>query len=347
MPQWMWWRFVAAALPLALSTHAAAAEPAAPQFALSVVRLPGAERCASTASTALAVERLLGRPAFVAPAGASVSIEGSVAWSESDAAFYARVAISDAKGVLLGTRELTNRDPTCKDLDTALALALALFIDPTAALSSEPAKEPAPAPPPDLRHDALTAPAPVTSAASPSAASPRDHVVVTGALGVTLASGLLPDAAPGGVAKLAASPDDKWFVSLDAALFAEERASARASGAASFSLASATLAVCPTSWRRGRFAVRPCIGFLAGMVAAHGVRDGELSTRHRPLYAPTARLDLSLRFLRNAFFALSPTLVVPTERDSFDAAFDGQVTTIFRPSAIGGTLDLSIGVKAP
>jgi hypothetical protein len=336
----MWWRFVAAALPLALSTHLAAAEPAGPEFALSVARLPGAEKCASTAATALAVERLLGRPVFVAPAQASVVIEGSVAWSEPDGAFHAQLAISDAKGVLVGTRALTNGDQTCKDLDAALALAIALFIDPTASFSSQPDREAPPSPPPAPSHERAL---PVAASAS----RPERVVEVSGALGATLASGILPKTAPGGVAKLAASPDGTWFLTLDAALYAEEHASAVPGGSASFSLASATLALCPLTWRRGDFMVRPCGGFFAGVLAAHGVREGELSTRHRPLYAPTARLDLSFGFLRNAFVALSGGLVVEAERDSFDAAFDGQIRTIFRPSPIGGTLDLAIGVKAP
>ncbi len=73
------------------------------------------------------VERRLSRPALGAPAETDVAIEGFIE-KTPEGTFHAVVTIADARGKLLGKRELER--PECSDIDAALALAVALMIDP-------------------------------------------------------------------------------------------------------------------------------------------------------------------------------------------------------------------------
>src|SRR5207344_3457162 len=78
-----------------------------------------------------------------------VEIEGFIEKTDEDT-FHAVVTITDARGRVLGKRELEK--PECRDMDDPLALAIALMIDPDAAFS--PTAAPAPVRP----HERASAP---------------------------------------------------------------------------------------------------------------------------------------------------------------------------------------------
>jgi len=100
--------------------------------ALSWVRLPGAERCGDTRELASKVDAHLQRSAFVAPALAQLQIEASVEPTPSNA-WKLRIALFDASRAA-GTRELLVEQPSCAEVIDAAALAIAVMIDPDAAL---------------------------------------------------------------------------------------------------------------------------------------------------------------------------------------------------------------------
>jgi hypothetical protein len=128
---------------LACWTAPARAQPGADpgrtrSSSLSWVRAPGAEACISTQALAREVERHIG-PVFVPPADAELSIEGLVARQLEPQGFIVRIAVSDERGLLLGSRELRAGGPDCRVLDAATALIIALAIDREAAFAALPA----------------------------------------------------------------------------------------------------------------------------------------------------------------------------------------------------------------
>jgi len=94
----------------------------------------GAESCASAAELQADVDKRLGRDAFAEPV--SKSIEGTV--TREGGKWIARLYVRDLSGVLLGQREITSDASDCKALGSAVTLAVALAIDPEAALAPPP-----------------------------------------------------------------------------------------------------------------------------------------------------------------------------------------------------------------
>jgi hypothetical protein len=124
-----------------------AAAPARAQRTSSLgwSRLPGADACIGAAELARRVEARLGRPALVAPSQAELSVEGRVE-VRPGGGWRATVAVARAGGELLSERLIETRQRSCRALDDALVLVIALLIDPDGA----PAAGPPPAPSPQV-----------------------------------------------------------------------------------------------------------------------------------------------------------------------------------------------------
>lgn len=105
---------------------------------LNWVRLEGAEPCITSRKLARKVEELLGRPVFVSAVESELSIEGFVKGLPNSSGWKARVMVSDARGTVLGTREVSTQEPDCSALDDLLVLVIALSIDPEAAFVQLP-----------------------------------------------------------------------------------------------------------------------------------------------------------------------------------------------------------------
>jgi hypothetical protein len=112
---------------------------------LSWVRLEGAESCVATQPLARAVEQRLGRSVFVSAAEAELSVEGRI--EKKKTGWHAHVEVRDPNGKLLGKRDLDSSAPSCDTLTSPLSLALAVMIDPDAALGG--GAKPDPKPPPE------------------------------------------------------------------------------------------------------------------------------------------------------------------------------------------------------
>src|SRR5579871_2651613 len=165
--------------PLALAALAAVAlgvgqaEAEAPPSSLGWVRLPGAESCIATRDLARDVEQRLGKAVFVSPAQAEVIVEGRIeAVTGGEAAFRARLTLTNAQGAVLGTRDLdVPAGSTCRSIDDQLSLVIALLIDPDAILAPRGAPSPPPVPPVPPAQPKVApvpAPAPPTPPAPPA-----------------------------------------------------------------------------------------------------------------------------------------------------------------------------------
>lgn len=146
----------AVALGLGLTTRGARAEaPKKDTYALGWSRLAGAEPCIASRDLATGVERSLKRRVFVSAARADRYVEGRVG-PRLGGGWTASVQIADAKGRILGTRELMSDGPNCRDLDEAITLSVALMIDSNLSVPPADPLESAPSaaavdvvPPPD------------------------------------------------------------------------------------------------------------------------------------------------------------------------------------------------------
>jgi hypothetical protein len=146
-------RVCAAALALAPQIVSGVAQAeAAPRepIRLSVVRTDVADSCPDARVIADRVRERLGRDPFAesAASSAEVTIDRLDA---GPSRFVARVRIRDSAGALKGERDLES-DQSCDTLASAVALALAMFVDPQAAMRpivpSAAASAPLPTPPP-------------------------------------------------------------------------------------------------------------------------------------------------------------------------------------------------------
>jgi hypothetical protein len=105
-----------------------------PAPALSWVRGEGAESCITSVELAKKVESVLGGPVFVSASEAELVIEGYVN-PKKGGGFEARLMVIDASGRWLGSRDLSIGLLDCSALDEALALVIAVTINPESGLA--------------------------------------------------------------------------------------------------------------------------------------------------------------------------------------------------------------------
>jgi hypothetical protein len=152
----------ALALVLTGARTVRADSPPLPQVRLIWVRGEGTDRCNDGASIASRVSQRLGRSVF--SDSALARIEGVI--EREGAQWRAHLYMRGADGRLEGVRHLTSDAPDCNALDAAAMLAVALTIDPEAAL--RPLPSPAAAPSSNgSAGDSQQAAAPVVAAATP------------------------------------------------------------------------------------------------------------------------------------------------------------------------------------
>jgi hypothetical protein len=129
-----------AAIGLILSVwqilSASAVSARAPAPGLSWVRGLGAESCINSVELAKRVEVILGRAVFVSASEAELVIEGYVN-PKKGGGFEARLMVIDGSGRWLGSRDLSIELLDCSALDDALALVIAVTINPQSGLAGE------------------------------------------------------------------------------------------------------------------------------------------------------------------------------------------------------------------
>jgi hypothetical protein len=251
------------------------------------VRGEGTQGCDDRGAIARRVVERLGREVF--SESASRSIEG-VVQHEGDR-WDAHLYVREADGSLF-SRHLTSTAPDCTALDAAVTLAIALVIDPDAAVrtaratASTPPALSEPRAPPAAPSSAATE-RPASAPSSPTAAPPeppppilharpnrgaspppkppdpsrRDSLAVTAR--ALVAAGVLPGAAPG-AAMSAEGPVERTFQATAGMLYLPEVRTASRDFA--FGLTAGWLGVCAKPWAEGRVAIALCGKFLLGAI---------------------------------------------------------------------------------
>ena len=221
-PRWL----QSAAIAVALLASADRAR-AAPTARVAWARLDDAGSCADGRAIERSVARRLGRDPFVANDAPTVVAEGAV--RRTSARWQVDLAFRDAAGHPSGERHLTSTDASCSAVTEATVLALALAIDPEAALRPPSALD---ASTPDA-----TPGAPTASATAVVPATARDLAPRVEASGVVTA-GVLPSVSAGAAIGFSVGLTPAWRVGLRGVVLPEARTD---EGAFGFGISSAVV----------------------------------------------------------------------------------------------------------
>ena len=317
----------------------------APSFASSApensvhfawVRGAGAESCPNEATLVKIVAARLGRDPFSRES--SQFIEGVV--ERTPAGWSAHIRMSK-DGRMLGTRELTSESPDCSAITAASVLAIAIGIDPDAALSMTPAPPavdppvpvtPEPPKPKEEVHCPASVPAkPLVRPAQPLPLEifPKIAASFRGVLGI----GLLPQIAPG-FALNTGLEGRRWEGSLGLLWLPEV---ATTNGDFAFGITAVSLGACGHPVRARRLLLSGCLRLYGG-----GIHQVVASLLYAPLDVSqrlwfTAAPSVRARFAIISKLSLDAGVefVVPLIRHEF--AVVGRTEPVFAMGPLGLT----------
>lgn len=299
---------------------------------LSWVRAPEALECGDAGQVQADVVRRLGKSPFSEPS--KVFVEATV--SKPDGVFVAQLEMRDEAGTSLGSRRVASEAPTCASLVAAAGLAIALMIDPDAALA--PPSAPAPVPP------SLPLAPPRIIAAPPEVPTPRAPQLTFG-VGALVAARLLPQAAVGvrlGADQRLAS---RLHAELSLSFLPQVRQELRGVDVG-FGLTYGSLGLCYEPLAAARVTLAAC-GF--GQVGAMSVNAYDPArSRTGQLLWSTAGLGL------RAGWAVAEPLVLrvgvegttPIQRREYAVARVSEpAVVVFRDPALAATLHLGLALR--
>ena len=299
------------------------------RVSLSWTRGAGAEDCITQAELERRVTARLGRNPFAADAPRT--LDASV--KRKQAGRVAELHLRDKKGTAIGERSFESSDASCSSLEDAAVLAIALLIDPEAALAPPPSPPPpgsaaqgsgAQGQPPPVLVPVWVA-VPVRTAPPPTIphASPRP-VRVAAAVPLTVSAGPLPRAAVGTGLWVDVEPVRRAHVVAALSWLPEVGTD---DGDFSFSLVTGFLGGCGDVWAGWRHALGLCGGMRLGAMSAISHRLTPLEPGEQPWVETDGSIRLLLQpagpllvggELAGGLVLLRPRfLVAPAERVAF------------------------------
>lgn len=332
---------------LLVARPAAAEEPRV--AALSWIRMPGAEACATPPDVAQAVEQRLERRVFVSPTDAELWVEGRVEHTETG--WQAVIGMMDADGAEIGTRTIEVDDPDCRALDASVALVVSAMIDPEAALrasatpETQAAAEAAPEPPAEsaevLERPLSDCPEPAPEPRAPPA---RWGLGIVG--GGVVGLGVLPGVALGATLHIDVTPPGFVPIELGVVIFRDARGELRDGGGADLSLAWGELGLCPEIGAGETEAgwLRACGLVQVGAIQSRGFGFDRSFDSDDAIVNAAARARLALRLTGGLMLSAAGTLGVPLLRRGFEAReAGGEIREVFRMAAVLGLLEVGVG----
>jgi hypothetical protein len=312
---------------------------------LSWVRGKGADGCPGLGDLRAGVLERLRRDPFVP--GGSRTFEAGIQ-REGDR-WVATIVERDAAGAPLGERELTSDAPECRSIASAVALALALAIDPDAFV--EPPRNAPTRPRPQGRegpvaaiHGADLEPcarpgapgSPDGSSASPSA---RPAAVRVG-VGALLTTGIVPGAAPGIAWDAGLRVFEHLYATGGVWWLPESRKDTFA-----FGLTAASLGMCLAGPRWGPVTASGCAGLLAGSVHSVVFELTPTQPGDRIWVAASFTPHLSFSVVGPSYVDVGGAVVVPFR--PYDFAVAGHTDPAYREAAVSLAGLLGAGVQIP
>ena len=269
---------LAALAAVAAAANVASARPSA--SSLSWTRLPGAEQCIGAPDLARRVEARVGRDVLVAPSRADLSVEGRVG-PRPGGGWRAVIEVARPGGQILSQRTLETRERSCRELDPALALVVALAIDPAGGAAAPPVAEVAPR----VIIREVRVPVPVLVPV-------HEPWILEARAAGGVEAGVLPSAAWGGELALWVGAPGLPRLALGGVLYRrQDQASALPDWSVSLRLGGVDVAVCPS---RRVWGLRwlACAGVRTAWLSVRG--QGFEAPEHDWLWVPSAAADLAV-----------------------------------------------------
>lgn len=321
---------------LLVATAARGDEPG-PPIRLAWVRAEGAESCANFATIVEGVIRRLGRDPFTADARRS--IEGVV--SRDGTRWVARLYVREADGTLEGSRELASEAEACDAIGEAVTLAMALAIDPEAAMRVAAAEAvPSPAPVVPTPVAPLPTPAPPVVPTGPSTPA-RPGVRGGLALHAVGVFGVLPAPSAGFDITGDVFVTRRVRVSVGM-LFVPEIRPPSPNDLFAFGLTSAVVRGCVDAVQSPLLSLAGCGGAFVGGV--HALEPGRPSLRpgQQVWGAVSAEVRATLRLVGPLVVDVGGGLVVPITRYRF--FLEGSDRTLFQQPAVAASAYAGLGI---
>jgi hypothetical protein len=304
---------------------------AAPEAASTTARLElrGVADCISRSELATRVAARSPRILFVEDA----AISANVALVSARAGNVVAELVLTTAGTEPAPRRIVAR--SCAEAADAIALMIAVTLDPTSVPTTEP-DQPVKGPEPPVTVESPAPPAPVTS--EPTRRNFGAYVAGETIFGP--APSVMPGIALHGMAAL--DRNGVWAPALFVGLTHAWRSDlSQTGGAASFTLDAASVDACPLRFGGSRLAVRPCASALVGRLASTGSDTEQGASAARPFSAAGAALTATFGATVELYARLG--IGVTLLRDSYE--FGGM--TFHRAGRITTTASLGIGLHWP
>jgi hypothetical protein len=315
---------------------------APPVFELSVVRLEGAGSCPDRAAFQRGVAAILGRVPFAEPAQRTLE----TVLSRRGDVWRTEIKLRDPAGIEIGRRSIEATGLDCDPLTEATTFALALTIDPDAALGAPrtgppPEQSPAELPPvprAPCPERACPAAAPCPRAVCPPPPA-RPQLAVSAR--TTLALGLIPGPAPG-VAVVGGGGSQTLRGELGLLFLPETAADDPRFG---FGLTTAAAGACGLLPPQGRFELGLCGEIQLGAIHAVVHELAPVDPGDQLWFAAALGPRLALDIASPFELELGITAVAPLLDRTFHAA--GIEQPIFRPARLGAVGFVGVGIRTP
>jgi hypothetical protein len=312
----------------ALTSSTAAAASDEP-FHLAWVRGAGAEACVGDLALAARVAERLGRDPF--SSGARRTIEGYV--TRDGRRWTAHLTVHDGTGAVVGARDLSSDADDCEAVEAAVTLAIALAIDPEAALRPPP-ETPAPPPPPPPPEVAAC---PSTTCPPPP---PNMPASLTGRL--SLSTALLPKTALGVGLAADVEPVRRIHGTVGFLLLPETKTAA---GDFAFGLTAASLGACGDVWTSGSWAAALCGQAYGGAIHSVVLALEPTTPGDRLWLGAGASARLSGNVFRALRAEVAAEATAPLVRHRFFV--EGAPGTVFQQAPVGALVSIGVGMSIP
>jgi hypothetical protein len=325
----------------------AADEPRTEPLRLSLVRGEGAGTCPDARVVAARVRDRLGRDPFSESAETAVEI----VVAGQDGGYVARIRIRANGGALLGERTIASKE-SCDTLAAAVALAVALYVDPDAALRppgpparsavATPALRPNEAAPPvaPTAVDAAPSPRPPTLDTLSGAEAPVRGAVLTA--GVFAVENVLPVVAPGARIGAELLPVEHVHILVTGALLPEQRTG---DGRYGFGLSAGGVGACVDVLASKRFELAPCATALLGEIHSVVYALVPTSPGDRFWGGVAAIARVRARVLSPLFVELGLGAWIPAVRYQFDVT--GRSGPVLQETWAAPVVDFGVGAAFP
>lgn len=304
----------------------AVAQTQVPKAALIVTRGEGAQDCPDSAALAERVRAVAGGNVVSAePGSAPFETWVQVAIARNFNGYSAQISTS---GLRHGSRTLEDVGPSCASLADAVAVTLAIFLDPYAS-----------APPPKAVPP-VVCPAPAPKSGEPREAPQPSLFSLAAGAGLTI--NVLEHAMPLLTAQAGLRLGPRWSLSLGGGYVLTDTATSPG-GEVELSLAYVDLGACGrASGESGGLRLNWCLAVMLGSLRGSGRGYEDEFSKNSPWLSASVGPDVVFPITRAFSWILTGQAVLPLIRNGFDVEADGARIQAFRPSSVGGLLSLGV-----